>query len=103
MSTQLITPQLLKQEIQKQYGTISRFKKHLIQGAVAEYGGLLNEITILGCKISYNNNPNCFASFIISTKQCGYIQQLAFGLAGFTTAGIKRIGANNLREHYFNI
>jgi hypothetical protein len=92
----------LKNEIVKRYGSISGLKKFLKETAVYQYGGHFNEIEIYGCKISYNDNPNCFASFIINIPHLGFTSQYGLGLSSITKAGKIRLGSQ-ISNHYITL
>lgn len=77
----------LKREIKRQFGSIKNLKNHLKANAKYQYGGHFNEISIYGCKISYNDNLNCFASYIITIPHVGSSSQYALGNTSFTKAG----------------
>lgn len=92
----------LKKEIVKKFGSISGLKKFLVDNAVYQYGGLFGEIQIYGCKISYNNNPNCFANFIITIPHLGFYSQYGLGKSSITKAGRMRLGSH-IDNHYINL
>lgn len=93
----------LKKEIISKYGSISNLKKFLKANSKFEYGGHFNEVEVFGCKISYNDNPNCFASYIISIPQVGFKTQLALGKSSFTKAGLRRLAGTNIGNHYLEL
>jgi hypothetical protein len=92
----------LKRQIVSQYGSVAKLKKHLKETATYQYGGYFNEITIYGCKISYNDNPNCFASYIISIPHVGYRSQFGLGKSSITKAGRLRLGST-INSHYIEL
>lgn len=92
----------LKNEIVKRYGSISGLKNFLKNNAVYQYGGHFNEIEIYGCRISYNDNPNCFASFIITVPHIGFISQYGLGISSITKAGKVRLGSQ-INNHYITL
>ena len=92
----------LKTEIVKKYGSVSGLKKHLVQTANYQYGGHFNEVEIYGCKISYNDNPNCFANFILNIRLVGMVSQLGLGKSSITKAGRLRLGSQ-ISNHYITL
>jgi hypothetical protein len=98
---QFLKPQL-KKEIVNQFGSISELKKFLKENAKYQYGGHFNEIEIYGCKISYNDNPNCFASFIINIPHLGFTSQYGLGKSSITKAGKIRLGSQ-ISNHYITL
>lgn len=92
----------LKKEIVSKFGSISGLKKFLKESAVYQYGGHFNEIEIYGCKISYNDNPNCFASFIINIPHLGFTSQYGLGKSSITKAGRNRLGSH-IKNHYITL
>lgn len=92
----------LKKEIVNQYGSISKLKKFLKDTAINQYGGKFNEIEVYGCKISYNNNSNCFASYIIRIPHVGFSSEYALGKSSLTKAGKIRLGSQ-IKSHYISI
>lgn len=84
----------LKKEIQKEYGSLSKLKKHLKSIAKNEYGCYYAEVMIYGCKIAYTSNPNCFASFLITIPMIGFSNQQGLGKSSITKAGKQR-GCSN--------
>jgi hypothetical protein len=93
----------LKKEIISKYGSISNLKKFLKSKAKYQYGGYYNEVEVFGCKISYNDNANCFASYIISIPHVGFISQLALGKSSLTKAGLQRLAGTNISNHYLSL
>jgi hypothetical protein len=98
---QFSKPQL-KKEIVETFGSVSGLKKFLKENATYQYGGLFSEIEIYGCKISYNDNPNCFASFIITIPHLGFTSQYGLGLSSITKAGKLRLGSQ-ISNHYITL
>lgn len=92
----------LKKEIVKTFGSVYNLKLTLKKTAVYQYGGYFNEIEVYGCKISYNDNPNCFASFIINIPHIGFTSQLALGFCSITDAGRVRLGSQ-ITNHYITL
>jgi hypothetical protein len=92
----------LKKEISSKFKSLSGLKNHLKETAVYQYGGHFNEISVYGCKISYNDNPNCFANYIINIPQVGNIAQYGLGKSSITKAGKIRLGST-IKNHYINL
>jgi hypothetical protein len=92
----------LKKEIVKKFGSISGLKKFLRDNSKYQYGGYFNEIEIYGCKISYNDNPNCFANYIISIPNVGFHSQYGLGKDSITKAGQIRLGSR-IENHYITL
>jgi hypothetical protein len=92
----------LKKEISKKYGSVSGLKKFLKDTAKYEYGGYTNEVNVYGCRIVYTDNPNCFASFLISIPMVGFNSQFALGKSSLTKAGKIRLGSR-IDNHYIKI
>lgn len=92
----------LKREINSKYGSVAKLKAHLKKTAKYQWGGHFNEIELYGCKISYNDNPNCFANYIITIPHVGFSSQMALSVDSITKAGRLRLG-NELHNHYISI
>jgi hypothetical protein len=101
-SVRKFSKSILKNEIVKTFGSISGLKKFLKENATYQYGGLFSEILIDGCRISYNNNPNCFAEFIITIPHLGFYSQYGLGKSSITKAGKIRLGSQ-INNHYINL
>lgn len=92
----------LKNEIVSKYGSVSKMKKFLKDTAKFQYGGRSNEIEIYGCKITYTDNPNCFASYIISIPHVGFTSGYGLGKSSITKAGKIRLGST-IKSHYITL
>ena len=92
----------LKKEIKSKFKSLPGLKKYLKDTAVYQYGGHFNEISVYGCNISYNDNPNCFANYIINIPQCGNIAQYGLGKSSITETGRIRLGST-IKNHYINL
>ena len=79
------------------FKTIAALKAELLKNKVYQYGGHYSEIKKPSFKVSYNDNPNCWASFIVSMNAVGMTKQLALDKQSITKAGIQR-GCGN---YYF--
>ena len=80
----------LKKEIISVYGSVSKMKQHLIDTSKYEYGCMYSEISIYGCKVSYNTNSNCWAMFQISIPTVGMSNSLALDRESINRVGFER-------------
>jgi hypothetical protein len=92
----------LKKEIVAKFGSVSGLKKFLKENAVYQYGGYSINIEIYGCRISYTDNPNCFASYLISIPHVGFRAQFGLGKSSITKAGKIRLGSQ-IKNHYITL
>lgn len=92
----------LKKEIIRQFGSVKNLKTYLKMNAEYQYGAHFKEITIYGCRISYNDNPNCFARYIITIPHLGMSSQYALGKSSLTKAGKIRLG-NFSNSHFITL
>ena len=92
----------LKKEITSKFGSVSGLKKFLKDNATYQYGGYSKDIEIYGCRISYTDNPNCFASYIISIPHLGFRSQFGLGKSSITKAGRIRLGSQ-IKNHYITL
>jgi hypothetical protein len=92
----------LKKEIVSKFGSVSGLKKFLKETATYQYGGFISEIEIDGCRITYTDNPNCFASYIITIPHVGFSSQFGLGKSSITKAGKIRLGSQ-IKNHYITL
>jgi len=84
----------LRKEINREFGSTAKLKRHLKSIAKYEYGCKTAEVEVYGCKILYTSNPNCFASFLVSIPLVGMSSQQGLDKASITKAGHQR-GCSN--------
>ena len=92
----------LKKEIISGFGSVSGLKKFLKENATYQYGGFMCEIEIYGCRIVYTDNPNCFASYLITIPHIGFRSQFGLGKSSITKAGKIRLGSQ-IKNHYITL
>jgi hypothetical protein len=92
----------LKREIINRYGSVGELKRELKRGAKYQWDTWTNETEIYGCRITYTDNKNCFASYIIEIPHVGFISQYGLGKSAITKAGKLRLGST-IKQHYIQL